>query len=148
MADEHAIGCETSESSRGEKAQHRVDAEALVAGSVVLGRADGFGNDERPVVREGRFLPEGGIEEAVDPIACIREFGSQQFGRNGETVRNVAHPGWNVNRNVVAAGEASGVAFVTVEENNDASDVTETGEEIVEAVGINRIDQPDITVDC
>ena len=31
MADEHAIGCETSESSRGEKAQHRVDAEALVA---------------------------------------------------------------------------------------------------------------------
>lgn len=150
MADENAFGSDTAKRRPGRfQSQGRMDAERLVAGQEVVDGSDRLGDHERSVGRiiEGHLLPEAVVDDGDRPEPGVGEFVVEPSDRGVDVAGDAVEPLREVNRNVVAVRDRRGVAFVSVESDDDAGHVAELGQQIVEPLGVDRIDHPDLTVD-
>lgn len=117
-----------------------MNANALARGPEIGRSSERLRDDERLAVEEDRFLPDGRIDEGMDvEVADGVLYGFDGFDVFGDPI----HPIGDVKGYVVPFCERPGVAFVSVEKEHHAGDVAELLESLVDAVGVDRVDDPD-----
>lgn len=150
MSDEYPIRFEPTELlARGNRPKRRVDAEAFAAGQKVRRTADRLRDDQRPVrgIVQRDFLPEPTLSHHVGLEAGIREFGTEPNDRRVEILGDTVEPVGEVDLDVVSVRHCCRVAFVAIEQRDYAGDCAELREQLVDSVGVDGIDDPDLAVD-
>ena len=165
MTDEEPRGAEPAQRPpRRQEAERRVDADPLPTGPEVGRRPEGLGDDQRagggplPTGRLAGVVPRPPGHVGADqrdlppppvgddgPEAEPRpaQFVAEALDGDAEAVGRVAEGPRDVDRDAVALGQRGGVAPVAVEQEHDAGDLAQVGQPVVQAGGVDGVDEPD-----
>jgi len=148
VTDEQVVGRETGEHSRRERTEGGVDADALVPDQEEVGRPEGFRNDEdaRLVAVECGLVPAEPVDDRVRGVAGVGEVVAKPLDGSLEVLGDPVERLREVNGNVVAAREGGGVARVPIEQDDDAGDRAVLGQDVVDSLGLDGVDHPDVAV--
>jgi len=127
--------------------EHRVDADALWAREEVVGSADEVADDERLAVVQRGLGPPRPVDGLDDLVVGVRESTDEVLRRS---VHVDVHERRDVDGDVVAPRERRRVPGVAPHRHDDATDLAEVGEQVVDALGVDGVDQPDVSLhsDC
>jgi len=142
VAGEDALGREVAEGvPRRRQPPQQHHAQPLVADALVVGAADRLRGDERRPVVEGVLLPGlaavGHLQELVLADGFVD--GEALDGRR-ERPGDAGHWLRQRHRHAVALGEDVRATGVVVREDDDAGDLPVLADELVDAAGVQRVD--------
>ncbi len=123
---EHMLGREAPQSKRREEPQQRVDRQALARSAVVPGRADRVGDDEDALIEERRDLT---------PAPAPHDLHRRDPGGSARS---------HVQRHAQPLGDLRAIASVPVEKLDDAPRLAERSDSVVEPIGVEHVEQPDL----
>ena len=125
-----------------------MDAEFSILGVEVVGRSDSFGDEQIAslVIVQQPLLPEGVVDDRLQSEPRLPECVADPPDRGVQFFGDVVEEVGDVHRDVVSVRDRGTVAFVPVQQDDDASNLTELRQQLVESIDVDRIDDPHRTV--
>ncbi len=126
-----------------------MDTEAFVPDEEELGRAHSFRHDQdvRVFAVERSLVPAGAVDDRVSAVSRVGKVVTEAFDRRREVLGNPVDGSGEVDRDIVAQRDGVGVTTVPVQQHDHPGDVPAVGHQLVDALGVDRIDHPHLLVD-